>query len=49
MKKSEISHYYVDNNLFNDYMDAIEYCDQEKISYDKIVKTKNYLKTKENK
>lgn len=43
MEKSEISHYYVDNNLFIDYMDAIEYCDQAKISYDKIVKTKKHL------
>jgi len=43
MNKSETPHYYVNNNLFIDYMDAIEYCDQEKISYDKIVKTKKYL------
>ena len=49
MKKSEISHYYVYNNLFVDYMDAIDYCDQEKISYDKIVKTKKYLETNKNK
>jgi len=42
MEDSKIPHYYVEDALFIDYMDAIEYCDIKNISYDKIVKTKIY-------
>ena len=40
--KSEISHYKVNGHIFIDYMDAIDYCDKNKLSYSKIIKTKTY-------
>jgi hypothetical protein len=39
---SEISHYKVRGNIFVDFMDAMDYCDNVGISYDEIVKTKEY-------
>ena len=43
MNKTETPHNYINKNEIIDYMDAIEYCDQKKISYDKIVKTKKLI------
>lgn len=40
--KSEIPHYKVDGEIFVDYDDAMAYCDKKNMSYDKIVKTKEY-------
>jgi hypothetical protein len=39
---TEISHYKVNNEIFVDYMDAMNYCDKNKLSYSKIKKTKKY-------
>jgi hypothetical protein len=39
---TEIGHYIVNNEIFVDYMDAINYCDKNKLSYTKIKKTKKY-------
>lgn len=40
--KSEISHYVVCGNLFINYDDAIDWCIKNKVSYNLIVKTKDY-------
>jgi hypothetical protein len=39
---TEISHYKVNDKIFVDYMDAMDYCDKNKLSYSKIVKTKKH-------
>ena len=41
---SNISHYKVRDEIFVDYMDAMNYCDEIGISYDEIEKTKEYAK-----
>lgn len=43
MKKSEFNHYYVFKNLFTEYEDAVNYCEEELIPFEFIVKTKYYL------
>jgi hypothetical protein len=40
--KIEISHYYVFENLFTDYMDAVDFCDKLNLSYSLIRKSKSY-------
>jgi hypothetical protein len=40
--KSEISHYYVNENIFIDYMDAVDFCDKLNLSYSLIIKSKSY-------
>ena len=40
--KSEIAHYKVNGHIFIDYDDAMNYCDKNKLSYSKIIKTKKY-------
>ncbi len=37
-----MSHYVVNGEVFIDYMDAMNYCDRNKLSYNKIKKTKKY-------
>ena len=39
---SELSHYKVGNEIFIEYDDAMNYCDKNNLSYDKIIKTKKY-------
>lgn len=43
-KGVRISHYKVGNKIFIDYMDAMEYCDENNISYDEIINTKEYAR-----
>jgi len=40
----EISHYKVGDEVFIDYIDAVNYCDKHNLPYSKIVKTKKYAK-----
>jgi hypothetical protein len=46
MKKVEttatIAHYVVRDNLFILFEDALNYCDKNNISYQEIIKTKQY-------
>ena len=37
--KTQISHYKIHGQIFIDYMDAYEYCIQNKIDANKIIKT----------
>lgn len=37
--KSAIPHYYVNERLYVDYMEAVDYCDINNLSYDLITKT----------
>jgi antirestriction protein len=37
-----ISHYKVGDAVFVDYMDAVNYCDENNLPYSKIIKTKKY-------
>lgn len=37
-----ISHYKVKDKIFIDYMDAVNFCDKNNISYNEIIKTKKY-------
>ena len=39
MSPIKIPHYYVFENYFTDYLDAENYCDENLIPYDFIVKT----------
>jgi hypothetical protein len=43
MKKSEFNHYYVFKNLFIDYNDAFQYCEDNLLPSDFIVTTKYYI------
>jgi len=43
-KGGGVGHYKVKDNVFIDYMDAVDYCDRNNLSYNEIVKTKNYAK-----
>ena len=42
--ETEISHYYIFDNIFIQYADAEKFCDENNIPYDFIVKTKWYVK-----
>lgn len=37
-----IPHYKVNDSVFIDYLDAMDYCDRLNLPYSKIIKTKNY-------
>ena len=41
-KKSFTPHYFVNNNLFILFEEAMKYCDNKNMSYNKIKKSYNY-------
>lgn len=40
--KSELPHYKVGDEIFVDFQDAMDFCDEQNLSYDEIIKTKQY-------
>lgn len=41
-QETTISHYIIEGNLFIDYLEALNYCDDNNLNYSTIIKTTEY-------